>query len=265
MLEVNNIEVVFDDFFLILKGISIEVPNKGIIAFLGSNGAGKTVTLKAIMGLLKLENGKVVNGKINFEGRPILNESPAKIVKMGIALVPEGRGMFDKLTSAENLYVGAYKRKDSDGVRKSYETVLEYFPSLKQRLKTLAGFLSGGEQQMIAIGRALMAEPKLMLLDEPSLGLAPLLVKSNFEIIKKINQERGTGILLVEQNANMALKMAEYGYIMENGKIVMDDKCEKLTQNEDVREFYLGIRSGSNTRISYRDVKHYKRRKRWLS
>lgn len=264
MLEVNNIEVVFDDFFLILKGISLEVPDGAIIAFLGSNGAGKTVTLKAIMGLLSLENGEVTDGDIVFDGRSILRESPAEIVKRGVVLVPEGRGIFDKLTTEENLLLGAYQKADRLEVKKSYEKVLDYFPAVKRLLKTPAGFLSGGEQQMVAIGRALMAGPKLMLLDEPSLGLAPLLVGGIFEIITQINRERKTAVLLVEQNANIALKIAQYGYIMENGKIVMDDKCEKLLKNQDVREFYLGIREGDN-RMSYHDVKHYKRRKRWLS
>ena len=264
MLNINNIEVVFDDFFLILKGISLDVPDGAIIAFLGSNGAGKTVTLKAIMNLLQLENGAITDGIITFDGQSLLSKSPADIVRSGITMVPEGRGIFDKLTTEDNLRLGAYQKRDAAESKKSYEMALEYFPALKPLLKTLAGFLSGGEQQMVAVGRALMGEPGLMLLDEPSLGLAPLLIEEIFGIIGKINQERNTAILLVEQNANIALKTAQYGYIMENGKIVMDNTCDKLMKNEDVREFYLGIRTGE-TRINYRDVKHYKRRKRWLS
>ena len=264
ILALNNIEVIYDDVILVLKGMSLEVREGQIVALLGANGAGKSTTLKAISGLLKGEEGKVTDGSISYRGKPIDAVDPEKRVRMGIFQVMEGRRVFDDLNVDENLYAGAHTRKNRADVKKDMEMVFEYFPRLTERRHTLAGYLSGGEQQMLAIGRALMARPKLMLLDEPSLGLAPLLVKEIFGIINRINKEEGTTILLVEQNARIALSIADYGYIMENGKIVMDDPVEKLKENEDVKEFYLGL-SKVGDKKSYRDVKHYRRRKRWIS
>jgi len=264
ILALNNIEVIYDDVILVLKGMSLEVREGQIVALLGANGAGKSTTLKAISGLLKGEEGKVTDGSISYRGKPIDAVDPEKRVRMGIFQVMEGRRVFDDLNVDENLYAGAHTRKSRADVKKDMEMVFEYFPRLTERRHTLAGYLSGGEQQMLAIGRALMARPKLMLLDEPSLGLAPLLVKEIFGIINRINKEEGTTILLVEQNARIALSIADYGYIMENGKIVMDDPVEKLKENEDVKEFYLGL-SKVGDKKSYRDVKHYRRRKRWIS
>ncbi len=263
MLEVNNIEVVYNEVILVLKGLSLKVPKGHIIALLGSNGAGKSTTLKAISGLLKSEDGEVTDGAIIYEGENINNSDPEDIVQKGIFQVMEGRRVFKELTVDENLIAGAYTRKDTENIKKDKEYIYELFPALKRRMNMRAGYLSGGEQQMLAIGRALMARPKLLLLDEPSLGLAPLLVKEIFQKIQEINKE-GTTILLVEQNANLALQIAQYGYIMENGKIVLDGPAEFLRNNDDVKEFYLGLTEVGKKK-SYRDVKHYRRRKRWLS
>ena len=264
MLRVNNIEVVYNDVILVLKGLSLECEEGKITTLLGANGAGKSTTLKAISGLLKSEEGEVTEGTIEFMGEKINGIDPEKIVRMGIFQVMEGRRVFEDLTTLENLRCGAYTRKDKAGVKRDLDLVFDYFPRLKERRHMLAGYLSGGEQQMLAIGRALMARPKLLLLDEPSLGLAPLLVKEIFGIIRKINEEEKTTILLVEQNANLALQVATYGYIMENGKVVLDGPSQKLRENEDVKEFYLGISEGG-TKRSFKNAKHYKRRKRWLS
>jgi branched-chain amino acid transport system ATP-binding protein len=264
ILALNNVEVIYDDVILVLKGMSLRVHEGQIVALLGANGAGKSTTLKAISGLLKGEEGEVTDGSISYMGQPIDAMDPEKRVSMGIFQVMEGRRVFDDLNVDENLIAGAHTRKSRADVKKDMEMVFGYFPRLTERRNTLAGYLSGGEQQMLAIGRALMARPKLMLLDEPSLGLAPLLVKEIFGIIDRINKEEGTTILLVEQNARIALSIADYGYIMENGKIVLDDPVNKLKENEDVKEFYLGL-SKVGDKKSYRDVKHYRRRKRWIS
>ncbi|GAW92674.1 ABC transporter ATP-binding protein [Calderihabitans maritimus] len=263
MLALNNVEVMYDRVILVLKGMSLSVPEGKIVALLGSNGAGKTTTLKAISGLLKAENGEVTDGTIEFMGQSITNMEAERIVKAGIFQVMEGRRVFEHLTVEENLLAGAFTRRDRKNVKRDLQMVYHYFPKLAQLRNRTAGYLSGGEQQMLAIGRALMARPKMMLLDEPSLGLAPLLVQEIFEIIARINREEGTTILLVEQNANLALSIAHYGYIMENGKIVLEGPVEKLKSNEDVREFYLGLTEVGKKK-SYRNVKHYKRRKRWL-
>jgi len=265
LLSVNNIEVIYSHVILVLKGISIEVEEKRIYALLGSNGAGKSTTLKAISGVLKAEDGEVTHGIIEFKGKQIHNKLPEDIVELGIFQVMEGRRIFEDMTVYENLRAGSYTRRgDRNGIRGSLERVYEYFPQLKPRRSKLAGYLSGGEQQMLAIGRALLAKPRLLLLDEPSLGLSPVLVKNIFHIIKRINQEEGVTILLVEQNAQQALSIADYGFIMENGKIVLDGLSGKLKENEDVKEFYLGL-SEIGDKKSFRNVKHYKRRKRWLS
>ncbi|TMK79295.1 MAG: ABC transporter ATP-binding protein [Actinobacteria bacterium] len=264
MLRLNNVEVIYSDVILVLKGLSLAVPEGQIVALLGANGAGKTTTLRAISGLLKAEEGRVTDGTIELRGARIDGRDPEEIVRMGIFQVMEGRRVFEGLTVDENLRVGAYTRRDGDAVRRDYEAVYRYFPRLRERRGQLAGYLSGGEQQMLVIGRALMARPRLMLLDEPSLGLAPLLVKEIFEIIRRLNQEERLTILLVEQNANVALGIADYGYIMEGGRVVLDGPAPRLRENEDVKEFYLGL-TEMGTRKSYRDVKHYKRRKRWLS
>ncbi|KAF0121202.1 MAG: ABC-type branched-chain amino acid transport system ATPase component [bacterium] len=264
MLTLNNVEVVYNDVIAAVRGISFEVPDTAIVALLGSNGAGKSTTLKAISGILKSQDGEIEDGSIEFNGVRLNEKSPEEVVRMGICQVPEGRRVFDDLTVDENIRVGAFTRKDKNKVTRDYDFVMDLFPLLKERKNQLAGYLSGGEQQMLAIGRGMMSKPKLMMLDEPSLGLAPLVVKEIFSVIMRINQEEGTGILLVEQNANVALLHATYGYIMENGKIVMDDKSEKLIENEDVKTFYLGL-TGDAQKKSYKDVKHYKRRKRWLS
>jgi branched-chain amino acid transport system ATP-binding protein len=265
MLQINNLEVVYNDIILVLRGISLQVPEGGIIAFLGSNGAGKSTTLRAISGLLDYEDGEIKKGTIEFKGHPTHKLDPQKIVRLGITQVPEGRQIFAELTVDENMRVGAHTRTDGKAdIDRDYKMVLSYFPALRARLKVQAGYISGGEQQMLAIARALMARPSLMMLDEPSLGLAPLLVSEIFEIIKRINQEEKVSILLVEQNALMALAVSEYGYIMENGKIVLDGTSHKLMENEDVKEFYLGV-TEDKKRKSFAEVKHYKRRKRWLS
>lgn len=263
MLRLNNIEVIYHDVILVLRGISLEVPEGGIISLLGANGAGKSTTLKAISGLLKTEVGKVSAGSIDFEERRIDKLDPEVIAKMGILQILEGRQVLEHLTTEENLRLGAYIRGDGAGMKRDLDMVYDYFPRLKDVRHNTSGYLSGGEQQMLVIGRALMAHPKLMMLDEPSLGLAPLLVKEIFDIIKRINTEEKTSILLVEQNARVALSLTQYGYVMENGRVVLDGPAEKLRDNEDVQEFYLGF-SKLGERKSYRDVKHYKRRKRWL-
>lgn len=262
MLSINNIKVVYNEVILVLKGISLKVPEGKIVALLGANGAGKTTTLKAISGLLKSEDGAVTDGSIEFRGELINKKDAEDIVKGGIFQVMEGRRIFKGLTVSENLIVGAHSRKDRDGIRQDMETVFAYFPRLKERYKQVAGYLSGGEQQMLAIGRGLMSKPKMLMLDEPSLGLSPLLVKEIFEIIMRINKEEGTTILLVEQNANLALKVADYAYIMEGGRVALDGACEELRNNPDVKEFYLG--HSDVGKKSFKDVKHYRRRKRWL-
>ena len=264
MLSVNNIEVVYNDVILVLKGISLGVPEGGVVALLGANGAGKSTTLKAISGILDFQNGELKEGSIEFMGRSIHKLDPDQIVKMGITMVPEGRNVFEDLTVMENLMIGAHTRSDRTFVKKDLETIFDYFPVLAERKNQLAIFLSGGEQQMLVIGRALMSKPKLMMLDEPSLGLAPLLVKEIFSILRTINQEQKVALLLIEQNARIALNFSQYGYIMENGKIVLDGPCSVLMENEDVKEFYLGMTDAAEKK-SYADVKHYKRRKRWLS
>lgn len=263
MLMLNNVEVVYNNVILVLKGMSIQVPEGRIIALLGANGAGKTTTLKAISGLLKSEDGKVTDGNITFQGTRIDQLSAEAIVRLGIFQVLEGRRVFEHLTVEENLRAGFITRRDRQNLSRDLEMVYHYFPRLKDLRNRVAGYTSGGEQQMLAIGRALMAKPKLMLLDEPSLGLAPLLVREIFEIIREINREEGVSILLVEQNARAALEIAEYVYIMENGRVRLDGPSEEMKDNPDVREFYLGF-SKEGERKSFRDVKHYKRRKRWL-
>ena len=263
VLKLNNIQVIYSEVILVLKGLSLEVPDGQIVALLGANGAGKTSTLKAISGLLRTEDGEVTDGSIEFQDRRIDGLDPEDICRLGIVQVMEGRKVLESLTVEENLRIGGYTRRDPAGVRQDMQMIFEYFPRLVERRNQLAGYLSGGEQQMLVIGRALMAKPRLMLLDEPSLGLAPLLVREIFEIIQKINVERGTTFLLVEQNAQIALRIAHYGYIMENGRIVFDGPADKLRGNDDVREFYLGL-SEAGRRKSFRDVKFYKRRKRWV-
>ncbi len=264
MLTLNNVEVIYNDVVLVLKGMSLRAPEGQIVALLGANGAGKTTTLKAISGLLKPENGEVTDGSIEFLSKRIDHRDAADIVRMGVFQVMEGRRVFEHLTVEENLIAGAHSRGRGADLRADMERVFHYFPRLVERRRQTAGFLSGGEQQMLAIGRALMARPKMMLLDEPSLGLAPLLVQEIFRIVKRINEEEHTTIMLVEQNARLALTIAHYGYIMENGRIVLEGEPDKLVDNQDVKEFYLGL-SDVGGRKSYRDVKHYKRRKRWLS
>ncbi len=264
MLTLNNVEVMYDHVILVLKGLSMEVPEGTVVALLGSNGAGKSTTLKAISGLLRTEEGDVTDGSIEFKGTRIDREDAADIVRRGIFHVLEGRRVFEHLTVEENLMAGAHTRARGASLDDDLDRVMGYFPRLIQRRKQSAGYLSGGEQQMLAIGRALMAHPRLMLLDEPSLGLSPLLVQEVFGIIRRINREDGITILLVEQNARLALSVADYTYLMESGRIVLEGAPEKLRDNEDVKEFYLGL-SDVGERRSYRDVKHYKRRKRWLS
>ena len=263
MLQLNNIEVIYNEVILVIKGLSLEVRDGQIVALLGSNGAGKTTTLKSISGLLKPESGAVTDGSILWMGQRIDRRDAADIVRMGIFQVMEGRRVFEHLTVEENLRAGSYIRRDR-GVRGDLDKVYEYFPRLRERRTQKAGYMSGGEQQMLAIGRALMARPRMMLLDEPSLGLAPLLVEEIFGIIRRINREQGVAILLVEQNARIALSLADYGYLMENGRIVLADDTAKLIDNADVREFYLGLGEGGQAK-SYRAIKSYKRRKRWLS
>ena len=262
LLKINNISVVYSDVIQVLKGVSLNVKKGQIVSLLGSNGAGKTTTLKAISGLLKPENGKVTEGSIEYEGSSIQNSSPERITRLGIIQVLEGREPFKNLTIEENLRVGTATRWGKP-YKKDLDLMYEYFPPLIPRKHRLAGFCSGGELQMLVMGRALMAHPKLLLLDEPSLGLAPFLVKEIFQIVRRINDEQGTTIVLVEQNANMALQIAHYGYVMENGRIMMEGEAKSLRENPDVKEFYLGT-AASGAAKSYKDVKSYKRRKRWL-
>ena len=264
LLVVNNIEVIYHDVILVLKGLSLQVPEGAIVTILGNNGAGKTTTLKAVSGLLKTENGEVTDGAVLFGGKRIDRMYPEEIVRMGIFQVMEGRRVFEDLTVEENLIAGAHTNRSSRSMKQEKERVYELFPRLKHRIHTRAGYISGGEQQMLVIGRGLMAKPRLMLLDEPSMGLAPMLVAEIFQIIKQINERAGVTILLVEQNARLALNVATHGYVMENGRIVLDDSVEKLRENADVKEFYLGLTEVGKKK-SYRDVKHYKRRKRWLT
>jgi branched-chain amino acid transport system ATP-binding protein len=262
ILNVNNIEVVYYDVILVLKGVSLVVPKSEIVCLLGTNGAGKTTTLKAISGLLKPENGEVRDGNIEFLGEKIQKRDAEDIVKMGIVQVLEGRRIFKHLTVEENLKVGTVTRTDRE-IRIDQEVVYAYFPALLKLKNRLAGYTSGGEQQMLAIGRALMARPRLMLLDEPSLGLSPLLVQEIFQIVKRINEEQKTSVLLVEQNASMALQVSHRGFVMENGKIVLEGTPQELRDNPDVKEFYLGMMESGHRR-DYKDVKSYRRRKRWL-
>jgi branched-chain amino acid transport system ATP-binding protein len=264
MLALNNIEVIYSDVILVLKGVSLDVAGGSIVALLGANGAGKTTALKAISGLLKTELGDVTDGNITFEDQRIDQKSPEEIVRMGIVQVMEGRPLFEQLTVEENLKVGAYSRKDTLAVKVDMDNVYEYFPILAGMRHRVSGYLSGGERQMLVMGRGLMARPKLMLLDEPSLGLSPIVVKEIFKIIDLINEQDHTSILLVEQNAKVALSISDHAYVMENGRIVLEGPSSKLRENEDIKEFYLGL-SQLGKRKSYKDIKHYKRRKRWLS
>lgn len=263
LLELNNVEVIYDGVILVLRGLSLSVAEGSIAALLGPNGAGKSTTLKAISGLLKVENGEVTDGTIRFAGEDIRMLDAHRVVQKGIFQVIEGRRVFEHLSVKDNLIAGAYTRPDRARISSDIERVYDYFPRLGERAKQQAGYLSGGEQQMLALGRALMARPRMLLLDEPSLGLAPLLVRDIFEIVQRINREEGTTILLVEQNARLALSIADHGYVMEGGRVVLDGSADVLRANEDVKEFYLGL--GDVGRRSYRDVKHYRRRKRWLS
>lgn len=264
ILEVNNIEVIYDRVILVLKGVSLSVPTGGITALLGANGAGKTTTLKAISNLLRAERGEVTKGDIVFDGGEVQNRSPDDLVRRGCIQVMEGRHCFGHLTVEENLMTGAFTRRDgAAAVASDLELVYSYFPRLKERRGSQAGYTSGGEQQMVAIGRALMSRPKMILLDEPSMGLAPQLVEEIFEIVRRLNEQQGVSFLLAEQNTNVALRYAKYGYILESGRIVLDGDAKALRENEDVKEFYLGV--GGEGRRSFKNVKHYKRRKRWLS
>jgi branched-chain amino acid transport system ATP-binding protein len=264
VLGVNNIEVVYDHVILVLKGVSLDVPRGGIVALLGANGAGKTTTLKAISNLLKAERGEVTKGSIVFNGEAVQALSPDQLVRRGCIQVMEGRHCFAHLTVEENLLTGAFTRRDgSAAIRTDLGKVYDYFPRLRERRSSLAGYTSGGEQQMCAIGRALMSRPKMILLDEPSMGLAPQIVEEIFDIVKSLNEREGVSFLLAEQNTNMALKYAGYGYILENGRVVLDGPAKALRENEDVKEFYLGVAEGQ--RRSFREGKHYKRRNRWLA
>jgi branched-chain amino acid transport system ATP-binding protein len=264
ILRVNNIEVIYDHVILVLKGVSLDVPRGGIVALLGANGAGKTTTLKAISNLLHAERGDVTKGSILFDGAEVQDMSPNELVRRGCIQVMEGRHCFGHLTIEENLLTGAFTRRDGNAaIRADLDLVYSYFPRIAERRSSMAGYTSGGEQQMCAVGRALMSRPKMILLDEPSMGLAPQVVEEIFEIVKNLNEKERVSFLLAEQNTNMALKYASYGYILENGRVVMDGAAKSLRENEDVKEFYLGIAEGK--RKSFRDVKHYKRRKRWLA
>ena len=264
ILSLNNIEVIYDHVILVLKGVSLHVPRKGIVAILGANGAGKTTTLKAISNLLKAERGEVTKGSIVFEGERVDKMSPNELVRRGCIQVMEGRHCFGHLSIEENLLTGAFTRRDGNAaIKRDLEKMYELFPRLKQRRNSQAGYTSGGEQQMCAVGRALMSKPKMILLDEPSMGLAPQIVEEIFEIVRRLNAEEGVSFLVAEQNTNMALRYATYGYIMETGRIVMDGEAAMLRENEDVKEFYLGVSEGDKK--SFREVKSYKRRKRWLS
>jgi len=264
ILSVNNIEVIYDHVILVLKGVSLEVPRGGIVALLGANGAGKTTTLKAISNLLGAERGDVTKGTIEFDGAQVESLSPNELVRRGCIQVMEGRQCFGHLTIEENLLTGAFTRRDGRAaIRRDLDLVYSYFPKIGERKESLAGYTSGGEQQMCAIGRSLMSRPKMILLDEPSMGLAPQIVEEIFEIVRNLNEKEGVSFLLAEQNTNMALKFARYGYILENGRVVMDGDAASLSENADVKEFYLGISEGR--RKSFREGKHYRRRKRWLS
>jgi branched-chain amino acid transport system ATP-binding protein len=264
ILAVNNIEVIYDHVILVLKGVSLSVPRGGIVAILGANGAGKTTTLKAISNLLRTERGEVTKGSIEFEGERVDKATPNALVRRGCIQVLEGRHCFGHLTIEENLLTGAFTRRDGNAaIRRDVEMIYDYFPRLRQRRGAMAGYTSGGEQQMCAIGRAMMSRPKMILLDEPSMGLAPQIVEEIFEIVRKLNVTENVSFLLAEQNTNMALKYANYGYILETGRVVMDGPAKSLRENEDVKEFYLGIAEGSKK--SFREVKSYKRRKRWLA
>ena len=263
LLSVEDIEVIYDRVILVLRGVSLTIPKGGIVALLGANGAGKSTTLKAISGLLRPERGEVTKGSIEYEGKSILANNATQLVSRGLIQVMEGRHCFEHLTVDENLLTGAYTRRDGNAaINRDLELVYSYFPRLKDRRKSLAGYISGGEQQMTAIGRALMARPSLILLDEPSMGLAPQLVEEIFGIVTRLNEDEGVTFLLAEQNTNMALRFAHYGYVLESGRVVLDGDAKSLRENEDVKEFYLGLSSGG--RRNYRDVKHYRRRKRWL-
>ncbi|MFO1046864.1 MAG: ABC transporter ATP-binding protein [Geminicoccaceae bacterium] len=263
MLEVSNIEVVYDHVILVLKGVSLQVPQGGIVALLGANGAGKSTTLKAISNLLQAERGEVTRGAIRLDGAEVQGRSPNELVRRGCVQVMEGRHCFGHLTVEENLLTGAYTRKDgAAAVRRDLEQVYEFFPRLRERRRSQAGYTSGGEQQMCAIGRALMARPRLVLLDEPSMGLAPRLVEEIFAIVGRLNREAGVTLLLAEQNTNIALRCATYGYILENGRIVLEGSADSLRSNEDVKEFYLGL--SDSGRRNFRDTKSFRRRKRWL-
>ena len=264
LLIVNNIEVVYDHVILVLKGVSLEVPEGGIVALLGANGAGKTTTLKSISNLLMAERGDITKGTIDYQGQRIQGLSANQLVKRGIVQVMEGRRCFEHLTVEENLMTGAFTRRDgAASIRQDLELVYTYFPRLKDRRTSTAGYTSGGEQQMTALGRALMARPKMILLDEPSMGLAPQLVEEIFEIVKKLNEAEQVTFLLAEQNTNMALRYSHYGYILENGRIVMEGDAASLAGNDDIKEFYLGIAQGDQ-KANFRVTKHYRRRKRWL-
>jgi len=264
LLSVKNIEVIYDHVILVLKGVSLEVPEQGIVALLGANGAGKSTTLKAISTLLRAERGDITKGSIEFEGNRIDKLSSAELVKRGVIQVMEGRHCFEHLTVEENLLTGAYTRRDGGAaIQRDLELVYSYFPRLQSRRRAQAGYTSGGEQQMVAIGRALMSRPKMILLDEPSMGLAPQLVEEIFENVARLNQDEGVTFLLAEQNTNIALRYANHGYILENGRVVLDGSASELRENTDVKEFYLGISEGE--RVNFREVKHYRRRKRWLT
>jgi branched-chain amino acid transport system ATP-binding protein len=264
ILAVNNIEVVYDHVILVLKGVSLKVARGGIVALLGANGAGKTTTLKAISNLLHSERGEVTKGSIRFDGEEVQARSPNELVRRGCVQVMEGRHCFGHLTIEENLLTGAFTRRDGRAaINQDLERVYGYFPRLKERRHAMSGYTSGGEQQMCAVGRALMAKPKMILLDEPSMGLAPQIVEEIFQIVQALNEKEGVSFLLAEQNTNMALHYAQYGYILENGRVVLDGDAKALRENEDVKEFYLGMAEGK--RKSFRDAKHYKRRKRWLA
>lgn len=264
ILSVNNIEVIYDHVILVLKGVSLTVPKGGIVAILGANGAGKTTTLKAVSNLLKAERGEVTKGSIEFAGERVDMMSPNELVRRGCIQVMEGRHCFAHLTIEENLLTGAFTRRDGNAaIKRDLEKIYDIFPRLRQRRTSIAGYTSGGEQQMCAVGRAMMSKPRMILLDEPSMGLAPQIVEEIFEIVMRLNRDEGVSFLVAEQNTNMALKYATYGYIMETGRIVMDGEAKSLRENEDVKEFYLGIAEGAKK--SFRDVKSYKRRKRWLA
>jgi len=264
MLQVNNIEVVYMHVIQVLRGVSLAVGDGKIVALLGANGAGKTTTLKAVSGMLRTEEGEVTDGSIDFDGKRIDRYGPEGVAALGISQAMEGRRVLEHLSVEENLYIGAYRRKGRAGVKQDIEMVFDYFPQIKRLRRQMSGYLSGGEQQMLVIGRALMARPKLMLLDEPSLGLAPLLVHEIYKIVGRINTEQKMAILLVEQNARAALGISDYGYVMENGRVVLEGPAEKLKDNEDVQEFYMGL-STVGSQKSYREIKHYRRRKRWLA